>query len=297
VHVAGRCTGARTAIGFAGLVTLALAAVPLASPILAEELAPSASRPSWRELWKWRETWTGVDASRDNALLYAGITVSPFSHIHEPGLRLKLAGGYGQYRYSGDRSTTPIPDIQSFAAHTYYGEALVGYLERFGPLTAKAFAGVSMIGHDIAPFDPENVVFGDEFGLKGVLELWLDLSDKGYASLDLSWNTAHNTRSARTRLGARLTPSLSGGLEAWLDLNAQSDCDLGWTSSSDCRGQASFQDQRTDLIDYTRGGVFVRYEWDGGEISLSGGVSGGSFMSGGEGDPEPYATVNWITQF
>jgi hypothetical protein len=41
----------------------------------------------------------------------------------------------------------------------------------------------------------------------------------------------------------------------------------------------------------------VRYTWDGGEVSLSGGVSGGSFMAAGNADPEPYMTFNWLTQF
>ncbi|MBY0225129.1 MAG: cellulose biosynthesis protein BcsS [Hyphomicrobium sp.] len=255
-------------------------------------VAAQETRPSWRDVWKWRETWSGVDVARDNWLVYSGITVAPFGHIHDPGWRVRLAGGYGNYEYSGNRSTTPTPDIQSFSAATYYGDALVGYLERFGPLTAKAFGGLSYIAHDITPFDPENLVVGDDIGVKGVLELWLDIGEIGFASLDASWSSAHDTRNARARLGAYITPSISTGLEGWLNLDNQSDCDLGWDNSVDC-----YVDEKTHLFDYTRAGLFLRYTWDGGELSLSGGISGGSFQTAGDAEPEPYATLNWLTQF
>lgn len=269
-----------------------VAAVMVATTLIGSPAWAENARPSWREVWKWRETWSGVDVARDNWLVYSGTTAAPFGHIHEPGLRLRAAGGYGQYAYTGNRSFDASEDIQTFEATTYFGEVLIGYLERFGPLTAKAFAGASYLAHDIAPNDPDNLVIGDEIGLKGVLELWLDIGDIGFTSLDASWNTAFDTRSVRLRTGANVAPGLSAGLEAWLNLDEQSDCDLGWDDSEDC-----YQDEETDLLDYTRGGLFVRYVWDDGEISLSGGVSGGSFQSAGEAPPEPYATMNWITQF
>lgn len=279
------------------VATFAFASLTLiASPTPAS--ADEAPRPTWREIWKWREVWTGVDVSKDNWLVYSGATVSPFGHIHEPGLRLRAAAGYGQYDYSGDRSLTAKPLIVAFSAQTYYGEALIGYLERWGPLTAKAFAGVSTLGHAIAPLDPENAVIGDDIGFKGVLELWLDIGSVGYASLDMSWNTAHDTRSARSRLGARLSPKMSAGIEAWLDIDAQSECDLGWETRGACARQVSYADEETELLDDTRAGLFLRYEWDGGEISASVGVSGRSFQNSGDGgNPEPYATLNWVKQF
>jgi hypothetical protein len=102
----------------------------------------------------------------------------------------------------------------------------------------------------------------------------------------------HDTRNARARLGAYITPSISTGIEGWLNLDNQSDCDLGWEDSADC-----YSDEETHLLDYTRAGLFLRYTWDGGEVSLSGGISGGSFQAAGNADPEPYATLNWLTQF
>jgi hypothetical protein len=260
-------------------------------------LAASAedARPSWREVWKWRETWAGADVAKDNWLVYSGITVAPFGHIHEPGPRLRASAGYGHYEYGNrpaGQSSGQSDAARSFDATTYFGNVLAGYLERFGPLTAKAFAGVSYLAHDITPSDPDNLVSGDEIGFKAVLELWLDIGDAGFASLDTSWDTAFDTRSARSRVGAYVVPGLSAGLEVWLDLNDQSDCDLGWDDTDDCDDE-----DKTELLDYTRAGAFLRYTWDGGEVSLSGGVSGGSFHSAGDASPEPYVTINWLTQF
>jgi hypothetical protein len=264
-------------------------AIAVSAPLT--PLAAQEARPSWREIWKWRETWSGADIAKDNWLVYSGITVAPSSHIHEPGPRFRASAGYGQYEY-GKSPAGQSDAAQSFDATTYFGNVLAGYLERFGPLTAKAFAGISYLAHDITPSDPENLVSGDEIGFKAVLELWLDIGNAGFASLDSSWDTAFNTRSARSRVGAYVGPGLSAGLEAWLDLNDQSDCDLGWRDTDNCDDQGE-----TELLDYTRAGVFLRYNWDGGEVSLSGGVSGGSFQSAGDASPEPYVTINWLTQF
>ncbi len=258
---------------------------------------PEPDRPSWREIWKWREVWTGADISRGNWLLYSGATVAPFGHIHEPGLRLRAAAGYGHYTYAGDRSLTDTPDYRTFDAQVHYGEALIGYLEKWGPLTAKIFGGFSRIGHAITPYDIENAVIGIDYGFKGVLELWLDAGSTGFAALDLSWNSAHDTRSARVRAGTRVSPQFSFGLEGWLDLDAQSDCDRGARSGGACARQVSFDGEQTTLLDYTRAGAFIRYEWDGGEISISAGVSGGMFKNGNSGEPRPYGTLNWIRQF
>ncbi|MDX2308925.1 MAG: cellulose biosynthesis protein BcsS [Hyphomicrobium sp.] len=250
---------------------------------------------------KWRETWAGVDASDSGWLIYSGVTLAPWSHIHEPGFRVRIAGGSGGYRYEGERYDADLDDsvIRRFRATPWFTDVLVGYLERWGPLTAKAFAGVSGVGHAITPIDVENAVVGDDIGAKAVVELWLDIGNIGFASLDLSWSEAHRTRSARTRLGWRAVKGWSVGWEAWLDLDAQSDCELGWDDGGACQQQFTYGDGEASILEYTRAGIFLRTDWDGGEVSVSAGVSGGLFQGGATGDiaPEPYVTVNWIRQF
>jgi hypothetical protein len=51
-----------------------------------------------------------------------------------------------------------------------------------------------------------------------------------------------------------------------------------------------------DLGEDARGGLFARYAWQGGEISMSGGYSG-RFLDEADALRDPYATINWLTQF
>jgi hypothetical protein len=214
----------------------------------------------------WREIWVGADASSHVWLLYSGMTVAPHGHIFSDGLRLRIAGGYGGYSYVGDRRA----QLMSFNAKTAFAEALVGYLKRLGPLTAKAFVGVAAIEHDIEPLDPENPVQGQEFGPKLVTELWLNMGISAWSSADLSWTSAHQTSAARLRTAYRVYGDVSLGLEAGLNANR--------------------------LGEDARAGLFGRYAWDGGEFSLAAGFSG-RFLEEAQSLQDPYATVNWLTQF
>ncbi len=96
------------------------------------------------------------------------------------------------------------------------------------------------------------------------------MGENAWASLDLNWTTAHDTGAARLRTAYRVTSRVSLGVEGGVNSTGE------------------FQD--------LRGGGFLRVDWTGGEVSASAGISGDySGLSNGETDP--YATVNWITQF
>lgn len=177
-----------------------------------------------------------------------------------------LGGDNNRYTYTGERGT----ELQGFDAETIFADFLVGYLKRLGPLTAKGFAGISAIRHDVHPFDPENPVQGLAFGPKVVSELWLNMGEDAWSSLDASWTSAHQTYGGRLRAGYRIIDDLSLGAEARID------------------GDALDKD--------ARGGLFVRYAWDGGEISVAGGVSG-RFLKEAEDMHDPYATATWLMQY
>lgn len=250
-----------------------------------------------------REVWAGADISSNVWLVYSGVTLAPWSGIHEDGFRFRAVGGYGEYKYDKDPDPNPLSDDDRtlrFDAETYFGDFLVGYLKRFGELTAKAFVGVSVIGHDISPTDAYTVAIGDEVGFKGVLELWLNIGERGWGSLDLSWASAHDTRAARTRLGYRVWPKLSLGVEAAINVDSQGECRMRGLGKSGCKNDYNtygIKVEKAELLDYARAGVFARYEWDGSELSLSGGVLGDSFAGAGERELAPYVTINWLTRF
>ena len=246
-----------------------------------------------------RQAWAGADVSANVWLVYSGVTVAPWSGMHDDGVRLRAAGGYGEYTYS-DRVPAADPAFSrtaEFHARTYFADVLVGYLKRFGELTAKAFVGASIISHDISPFDEETIAIGEEIGFKGALELWLNMGERGWGSLDLSWSTAHEARAARVRAGYRVWPRISLGLEAGLNVDAQGACRMDAPGASGCKTVYDEDVDPAELLDYARAGAFVRYEWDRGELSLSVGALGDKFSAHDGTEIAPYVTVNWLTQF
>ncbi|MGQ0673800.1 MAG: cellulose biosynthesis protein BcsS [Hyphomicrobium sp.] len=257
----------------------------------------------------WREVFAGADATADGWLVFSGATVAPFGHIHDQGFRMRVTSGYGAYQYSGIRCLTKKRCLQGhpgtrlaltkYQAETSFTDLVAGYLWRFDPLIVKILAGGSIIGHNIAPFDEENLAIGFDWGPKVGVELWLNMGDDMWASLDASWTGAHEAFGVRSRIGYRLWPHLSVGLEARLNLDRQGACDLDWDTSDACQVQFADQidDNEFDLLDFGRGGLFARYEWTGGEISLSGGISGSSIGRADLDDPDPYGMIAWIMQY
>lgn len=283
---------------------MAFAAVFL-SPLFASHAAADPPEHAPDRTGEW-QVWSGADVSSNVWLLYSGVTYSPWSRMHEEGLKLRAAGGYGEYKYEKDPDHPEFVDPDrplKFQARTYYADFLVGYLMRFGELTAKAFVGPSVVSHDVSPMDEFNVTYGDEIGVKGVLELWLNMGEHAWGSLDLSWTSAHETRAARTRVGYRVWPKLSIGLEGAINLDAQGECRMKAGERHRCRNGAvdpegkPYDDYRAKLMDYARVGGFVRYELESGEVSLSVGALGDEFARSGDTEVSPYVTVNWLTQF
>lgn len=235
----------------------------------------------------WREVWIGADATSRSWLVYSGMTISPWSGIHDDGIRFRFATGYGQYRWRGTQATAAGERARGSGDATF-ADGLVGYLKRLGPLTAKAFVGVSYSGHRITelmqplgiPVAPgEEPIHGDEIGVKTALELWLNMGSQAWSSLDLNWSSAHDTYSARLRAGWRAWPTVSIGVEGIV--NGDSRYEIGRLVEA----------PGLDHLN-RRGGMFLRYEWFGGEVSLAGGIS-----SAPDEGVRPYANVNWITQF
>lgn len=229
------------------------------------------------------ETSFGADAGTDYWFLYSGATFAPYGDMHANGFRLRATGGYGAYEYLG-------PFKQRYEATTSFYEGLFGYLQQLGPLTAKAFVGVAQIDHRTTERHRPGVLDGSEFGFKGVVELWLNVDEDWYASLDLSYASAHETRSARARIGYRVDPNLSFGLEARFNQDSQADYKMS---------AAERPELQTDALDYTWVGAFARYEWETGEISASGGINAGGLNSHGSfgDDLLAYATLNFLTRF
>lgn len=222
------------------------------------------------------EFWSGAQAYGHVWSLYSGSTVAPLGAVQEDGVRLRLVAGYGADRYSGPRAVGAGSQIVAFKATGSFADVLVGYHQQLGPLTVKVFAGVTAADREIRPDDPETVIRGTGLGGKIALETWWNLGDQAWTSVDLSWGSLYQSYAARARLGWRLTPALSAGLEA------------GAAGNIEC--------------DIVRVGGFVRYELASGEISASGGASNDKLLDSGGGPTiarasTPFVMLSWLTRF
>lgn len=248
------CVSARWRVAVALLAWLCLAG--RVSEARAEDAAPAAvATPSF-------ESWIGAEATPNVWSLYSGVTWAPAGSVREEGWRLRIASGIGAYRYRTfiDGTRYRIYGVTGF------GDALGGYHASLGALTVKAFAGVTYDGHALRPDDPANPVDDGKVGGKAVLETWLNLGPADWVSLDLSAASAHQAYYSRLRIGHRLIPQLSVGLEG-----------------------GAFGNEKTDN---GRGGGFIRYEWDRGELSASGGLTGDIAKP-----TTPYATLVYLSRF
>lgn len=239
--------------------------------------APAAAQESKDPKYGWREVWTGADAMRDVWLLYTGITLAPWSdHVYDPGWRLRVQSGYGQYDYTLDENGAP----QVYRGAVNYVDALAGYHWQSGSLTIKLFAGVSFIDHVVRAGAARGRVVGPDCGPKVTAELWLDITPGQWTSLNLDATTAHKTISTRWRYGVGLAEGLAVGPELRLDTNA-----------------GLFEGYGELFNEYEgRAGLFALYRWGSHELSFAGGVA--AYVNGSSGEQvTPYGTVNFLTQF
>jgi Cellulose biosynthesis protein BcsS len=199
------------------------------------------------------ELWSGAEAFHRIWSLYGGGMYAPFGSVREDGFRVRAVAGYSEYA----RGTVSFADW------------LVGYHKQFGGLTLKFLTGLTVADH--CPDDPQATFHGYGVGGKAVVEAWWNVTNRVWVSTDLSWGSLHQSYGSRARLGWRLWPELSLGLEG---------------------GAAGALE-----TDVARVGGFVRYEWASGEVSLSGGLSGDGPTSGWIDVHGPFATLSVLTRF
>jgi Cellulose biosynthesis protein BcsS len=236
--------------------------------VVAEDDTPAPPGPSSKE------TWAGIDATRNQVSIWSGLTFAPFGAIQEPGWRLRTVTGAGRYAYDGWMLVKGLPTPARFHGTTLFIDALVGYHLQIGALTLKPFAGAAMVQHVVTPVDPVSQILGRTVGVKLALDSWLRLGEAAWLNVDGSWTAVHATTSLKARLGYRVWQDLSLGIEA--------------SSLSDVN-----QETR-------RAGLFLRYAWDNGEVSVGGGVTGLDWKRSWDDSlrtMQPYAGATYLGRF
>ncbi len=203
------------------------------------------------------EVWAGADGADAAWSVHGGMVAALFSDVRENGARVRTGASFGGYAYSRpyfDPFTRRMTTAE-FRGRTWSTDFLLGYQQAFGPVIVKAYAGYTEESHEIRPgsngplqFDEDNTVQGRRQGAKVVLETWTTLSKRAFLQLDGSWSQPFESYSSRARLGYRVTPAWSVGVEA-----------SAYGSSNHLGG---------------RSGAFVRFEWAGGEVSVAAGAQG-----------------------
>jgi Cellulose biosynthesis protein BcsS len=234
----------------------------LSAAVLLAALNPALAEP---ETPNW-EMFSGFEASNNYASGYVGGGYA-FGNLYGPGWRVRAVGAYGRYHYDG-----ALFDGSDYVGTTFDGQvgftsAQLGYQFLPGAVVVKLFAGIEAEDQHIEPRDPNNSVQGTEIGLRLVAEAWYDISSRWFLSADASYGTAFQEYFSLARVGFRVCPKLSFGLEGGA---------LG-----------------NEEYDAGRGGGFVRVNFRALEATLSGGFTGDYLMD----DPSGYVAVGLYRTF
>lgn len=238
------------------VLRLLAATAPVAAAGAGE--APHSSRQAdWPRL----EVTTGSDHTESSHFGHGALIWAFGRSLYEPGWRLRLAGGLGQYQYDGTLALSTGATPLRFSGATGLGEVLLGYQWRLGGLSLKAYGGLQYGEHRIEPDDPGNPVRGSVWGGKAAVELWAELSEAVWLSLDGAYASAFDDYRVQARAGYRVHPAVSVGVEAA------------------ALGNAGF--------DAGRAGLFLRWHRPRVMVTVAAGASDDFY----DGDPSPYGAI------
>ena len=153
--------------------------------------------------------FTGLHIARDSAFGWAGIAGAPFGLLDEDGVRLRLAGGTGRYRYR----TSAVPGGIN-EGNVASGEILLGFHRSLGNGSVTAYLGAHMEEQRLTAADPGNASAGTALGAKATLEFFRRLDPLWVASASASASTVHRTYQARATLAREFAYGLAAGVEA-----------------------------------------------------------------------------------
>lgn len=210
--------------------------------------------------------FSGFEASNNYASGYVGGGYA-FANLYAPGLQVRAVGAYGRYQYDGTLFDGSDYRDATFDGQVGFAAALIGYQLQHRTVTVKLFAGIEAEDQRIVPHDPNNAVQGTEIGLRLVAETWYDISSRWFVSAYASYGTAFQEYWSQARIGFRVRPKLSLGLEGGALSNEE--------------------------YDAGRGGGLVRVNFRKLEATLSGGFTGDYLMD----DPSGYVALGFYRTF
>jgi hypothetical protein len=187
--------GNRSIYALAGASAAAVAFAPV--PLGAADAPIQMVSP---EPWSLRDRlffFGGADLARDSRFTWAGVTGSPHGLLHEDGLRVRLAGGVGRYRYRMGALPGGSNEVDVTS-----GELLVGYRLAYGSAAISAYMGAHVENQDLQTPDPGHPTAGTSAGVKGSLEYFTRPAESWFVAASAaasSVNRSYHGRFAAAR--------------------------------------------------------------------------------------------------
>jgi hypothetical protein len=154
------------------------------------------------------EAYSGLDiASHGWIFGWGEVTAAPFTNTDTSGLRVRLYGEAGQYKYQSETF-----EGMTNRAMWYRGDALVGYAFVQEHFEAQLYLGASVIHSALSNPDPENPTQGTKVGpvVAGEFE-WT--YNRTLISGAASYTTAFNTYETKLKLGWEVANGIFVGPE------------------------------------------------------------------------------------
>ena len=194
--------GNRACRAFAG--GAAVLAACLVSAAFAADTTPSLTDALKNRLF----LFGGFDVARDSYFGWTGIVAAPVGRLDEDGLRLRLMGGLGRYRYNSSAVAGGVNE-----GTVSSGEIMLGWRRAFEPVTVVAYLGAQVEDHQLRVPDPGNPVSGTAAGVKGTIEIFSRPWPDYVATANASASTVHRGYNARVTFARELNAWLALGVE------------------------------------------------------------------------------------
>lgn len=155
--------------------------------------------------------FTGVDVGHDTGFAWAGVAAAPFGKLDEDGIRLRVLGGNGHYRYN----TQAVAGGENKGEITS-GEILIGRRLLFDSVTITAYAGLDVRNYRLQHPDPGNPESGSKAGIKAAMEIYARTAPTWFTTAYANISSVFQNYSVRAAFSHEFTPTFALGIEGAL---------------------------------------------------------------------------------
>ena len=177
---------------------LALAAAVLPASTHAQEWYTGASSGSGKTNPDFGVSIDASVAGTSQGALHVSAfgTIAPFAPMNETGVRMRIGGLIGSYKY-----VSTAPGVGSVIGRETAGTLLGGYEWVMPTMTVSVFAGLDIQNRTLSKADPNNTVVGAAVGLKTALDFYTNPTPYTMVSGNFTYSTNNSAYYARIKAG------------------------------------------------------------------------------------------------